>query len=168
MTSAPPVVLQPDWPLETERLLLRPFEAGDLEAFHAIHSDEGVARYLYNDPRTFEGSKDLLERKIAGSALRAEGDWLSAAVEVRDVEFLRALTDRRIKITVPGPFTMTQQAQNDYYPDLRSLAFAYAEAVNEELRDLRAAGADVVQIDEPYLQARPEAGRGEPGGGVGR
>jgi 5-methyltetrahydropteroyltriglutamate--homocysteine methyltransferase len=80
-------------------------------------------------------------------------------VEVRDVEFLRSITNRRIKITVPGPFTMTQQAQNDYYPDERSLALAYAEAVNEELRDLKAAGADVVQIDEPYLQARPEPAR---------
>ena len=80
-------------------------------------------------------------------------------VEVRDVELLRSLTDRRIKITVPGPFTMTQQAQNDHYPDERSLALAYADAVNEELRDLKAAGADVVQIDEPYLQARPEAAR---------
>jgi 5-methyltetrahydropteroyltriglutamate--homocysteine methyltransferase len=80
-------------------------------------------------------------------------------VEVRDVEFLRSITDRRIKITVPGPFTMTQQAQNDHYADERSLALAYAEAVNEELRDLQAAGADVVQIDEPYLQARPEAAR---------
>jgi 5-methyltetrahydropteroyltriglutamate--homocysteine methyltransferase len=80
-------------------------------------------------------------------------------VEVRDVEFLRSITDRRIKITVPGPFTMTQQAQNDHYPDERSLALAYAEAVNEELRDLKAAGADVVQIDEPYLQARPEPAR---------
>ena len=78
-------------------------------------------------------------------------------VEVRDVEFLRSLTDRRIKITVPGPFTMTQQAQNDHYSSDRELALAYAEAVNEELRDLKAAGADVVQIDEPYLQARPEA-----------
>jgi 5-methyltetrahydropteroyltriglutamate--homocysteine methyltransferase len=80
-------------------------------------------------------------------------------VEVRDVEFLRSITDRRTKITVPGPFTMTQQAQNDYYPDGRSLALAYAGAVNEELRDLKAAGADVVQIDEPYLQARPDAAR---------
>jgi 5-methyltetrahydropteroyltriglutamate--homocysteine methyltransferase len=80
-------------------------------------------------------------------------------VEVRDVRFLRTLTDRRIKITVPGPFTMTQQAQNDHYADERSLAFAYAAAVNEELRDLKAAGADVVQIDEPYLQARPEPAR---------
>jgi 5-methyltetrahydropteroyltriglutamate--homocysteine methyltransferase len=80
-------------------------------------------------------------------------------VETRDVEFLRSLTDRRIKITVPGPFTMTHQAQNDHYDDERSLALAYAEAVNEELRDLKAAGADVVQIDEPYLQARPEQAR---------
>src|ERR671919_1304821 len=80
-------------------------------------------------------------------------------VEVRDVEFLRSITERRIKITVPGPFTMTQQAQNDHYADDRSLALAYAEAVNEELRDLEAAGADVVQIDEPYLQARPEPAR---------
>jgi 5-methyltetrahydropteroyltriglutamate--homocysteine methyltransferase len=80
-------------------------------------------------------------------------------VEVRDVEFLRAITDRRIKITVPGPFTMTQQAQNEYYADDRSLALAYAQALNEEMRDLKAAGADVVQIDEPYLQARPGPAR---------
>jgi 5-methyltetrahydropteroyltriglutamate--homocysteine methyltransferase len=80
-------------------------------------------------------------------------------VEVRDVEFLRSITGRWIKITVPGPFTMTYQAQNDHYPDERSLALAYAEAVNDELRDLKAAGADVVQIDEPYLQARPEPAR---------
>jgi 5-methyltetrahydropteroyltriglutamate--homocysteine methyltransferase len=77
-------------------------------------------------------------------------------VMVRDVEFLRRNTDRAIKITVPGPFTMTQQAQNDYYPDAASAALAFAAAVNEELRDLKRAGADVVQIDEPYLQARPD------------
>jgi 5-methyltetrahydropteroyltriglutamate--homocysteine methyltransferase len=91
--------------------------------------------------------------RVVGSIRRAR------PVEVRDVEFLRSLTARLIKITVPGPFTMTQQAQNDYYPDGRSLALAYAEAVNAELRDLKAAGADVVQIDEPYLQARPEPAR---------
>jgi 5-methyltetrahydropteroyltriglutamate--homocysteine methyltransferase len=78
-------------------------------------------------------------------------------VETRDVEFLRSITDRRIKITVPGPFTMSQQAQNDYYAEDADLALAYADAVNAELRDLKAAGADVVQIDEPYLQARPES-----------
>jgi 5-methyltetrahydropteroyltriglutamate--homocysteine methyltransferase len=70
-------------------------------------------------------------------------------VMVRDVEFLRKNTDRPIKITVPGPFTMAQQAQNDYYPDVAAAALAYAVAVNEELHDLRRAGADVVQIDEP-------------------
>ena len=80
-------------------------------------------------------------------------------VEVRDVEFLRAHSDRRIKITLPGPFTMSQQAQDDFYGDAAELALAYAAAVNEEARDLRAAGADVIQIDEPYLQARPEAAR---------
>jgi 5-methyltetrahydropteroyltriglutamate--homocysteine methyltransferase len=88
--------------------------------------------------------------RVVGPIRRAQ------AVEVGDVEFLRSISDRRIKITVPGPFTMTQQAQDDHYGDGRSLALAYAEAVNEELLDLKAAGADVVQIDEPYLQARPE------------
>ncbi len=77
-------------------------------------------------------------------------------VQTRDVEFLRANTDRRIKITVPGPFTMSQQAQNDYYESLEEMALDYAAAVNEEIRDLFAAGADIVQVDEPYMQARPE------------
>src|SRR5271169_3159754 len=76
-------------------------------------------------------------------------------VEVRDVEFLRANTNRQIKITVPGAFTMAQQAQNDFYKDEVELAMEYAAAVNEEIKDLFAAGADVVQIDEPYMQARP-------------
>lgn len=77
-------------------------------------------------------------------------------VEVRDVEFLRRNTDRAIKITLPGPFTMTQQAQNDHYADEEALALDYAAAVNAEARDLKAAGADVIQLDEPYLQARAE------------
>jgi 5-methyltetrahydropteroyltriglutamate--homocysteine methyltransferase len=76
------------------------------------------------------------------------------AVEVRDVKFLRANTDRPIKATLPGPFTMSQQAQDDYYHDEEAFALALAEAVNAEVRDLFAAGADVVQLDEPYLQAR--------------
>ena len=80
-------------------------------------------------------------------------------VEVRDVEFLRANTDRPIKATLPGPFTMSQQAQDDYYKDEAELAMALAVAVNEEIRALFAAGADVVQIDEPYLQARSEKAR---------
>ena len=81
------------------------------------------------------------------------------AVETRDVQFLRANTDRMIKITVPGPFTMAQQAQNDFYADEAEMAMDYAAAVNEEIRDLFAAGADIVQIDEPYMQARPEKAR---------
>jgi 5-methyltetrahydropteroyltriglutamate--homocysteine methyltransferase len=88
--------------------------------------------------------------RIVGPIARRE------PVMVRDVAFLRANTDRPIKVTVPGPFTMAQQAQNDYYGDIAEAALAFAAAVNEELRDLRAAGADIVQIDEPYLQARPQ------------
>jgi 5-methyltetrahydropteroyltriglutamate--homocysteine methyltransferase len=80
-------------------------------------------------------------------------------VEVRDVEFLRANTDRAIKITVPGPFTMSQQAQNDFYKDEQEMVLDYAAAVNAEIKDLFAAGADIVQIDEPYMQARPEKAR---------
>src|SRR5262245_44157598 len=80
-------------------------------------------------------------------------------VEVRDVEFLRANTDRKIKATVPGPYTMSQQAQNDFYSSDEDLAMDYAAAVNAEIRDLFAAGADIVQIDEPYMQARPEKAR---------
>ena len=80
-------------------------------------------------------------------------------VEVEDLKFLRANTGRTVKITVPGPFTMSQQAQNDYYGSTEDLALAYATAVNEEVKDLFAAGADIVQLDEPYLQARPEEAR---------
>jgi 5-methyltetrahydropteroyltriglutamate--homocysteine methyltransferase len=81
------------------------------------------------------------------------------AVETRDVAFLRANTDRKIKITVPGPFTMAQQAQNDFYKDEAEMAHDYAVAVNAEIKDLFAAGADYVQVDEPYMQARPEKAR---------
>jgi 5-methyltetrahydropteroyltriglutamate--homocysteine methyltransferase len=79
------------------------------------------------------------------------------AISVDEVKALKQLTDRPIKFTVPGPFTMAQQAQNDFYPDLREAALAYAEAVREEVEDLFAAGADIIQLDEPYMQARPEA-----------
>jgi 5-methyltetrahydropteroyltriglutamate--homocysteine methyltransferase len=80
-------------------------------------------------------------------------------VEVADLRFLRAHTDRTIKMTVPGPFTMSQQAQNDHYPDAEAAAMDYAVAVNAEVKDLFAAGADIVQLDEPYMQARPDAAR---------
>jgi 5-methyltetrahydropteroyltriglutamate--homocysteine methyltransferase len=80
-------------------------------------------------------------------------------VQVRDLQFLRTHTDRPVKITVPGPFTMSQQAQIEHYADPAEAAMAYAAAVNAEILDLFAAGADVVQIDEPYMQARPDAAR---------
>ena len=97
------------------------------------------------------GKKDIVPR-IVGPIRRTR------PVEVRALELLRRNTDRRVKITVPGPFTMSQQAVDEHYHDVAALAMAFAVAVNEELHDLVAAGADVVQIDEPYLQSRiPEA-----------
>jgi 5-methyltetrahydropteroyltriglutamate--homocysteine methyltransferase len=80
-------------------------------------------------------------------------------VQVRDVEFLRSNTSKRIKVTVPGPFTMSQQAQNDFFETDAECALAYAGAVHDEIIDLFAAGTDIVQIDEPYMQARPEKAR---------
>ncbi len=80
-------------------------------------------------------------------------------VEVRDLTFLRANTERMVKITLPGPFTMTRQAENAYYADEEALAMAYAAAVNDEIKDLFAAGADVVQLDEPYMDSFPEQAR---------
>jgi 5-methyltetrahydropteroyltriglutamate--homocysteine methyltransferase len=80
-------------------------------------------------------------------------------VLVEDLKFLRAHTARTIKMTIPGPFTMSQQAQNDHYPSEEEAAMDYAVAVNEEIRDLFGAGADIVQVDEPYMQARPEKAR---------
>ncbi len=91
--------------------------------------------------------------RVAGKVRRKH------AVEVRDLEFLKANTDRMVKMTVPGPFTMSQQAQNDFYDSEEELALDYAAAVNAEIKDLFAAGADIVQIDEPYMQARPEKAR---------
>jgi len=95
------------------------------------------------------GGQSVVPR-IAGPVKRTR------PVEIRDVEFLRRNTTKRIKITLPGPFTMTQQAQDDYYRDEEALAMAFAAAVNEEMRDLKAAGADVIQLDEPWLQARAD------------
>ncbi len=80
-------------------------------------------------------------------------------VQVRDTEFLRANTDRIVKMTVPGPFTMSMQAHNEHYSSVEDAAMDYAAAVNEEVHDLFAAGADIVQLDEPWMQARPEQAR---------
>jgi 5-methyltetrahydropteroyltriglutamate--homocysteine methyltransferase len=100
---------------------------------------------------TSRTGEPTLVPRIVGPIRRAH------AVEVRDVAFLRANTGRKIKITLPGPFTMAQQAKDEFYGDAAAVAMAYAEAVNAEARDLKAAGADVIQLDEPWLQARPEA-----------
>src|SRR3954468_7945218 len=97
--------------------------------------------------------KDIPVPRVTGE-IRRRGP-----VQVQDVQFLRAQTDRAVKMTVPGPFTMAQQAQDDHYGDDRLLALAYADVVREEIADLFAAGADIVQLDEPWLQARPEVAK---------
>lgn len=91
--------------------------------------------------------------RVTGPIARAE------PVLVRDVEFLRTLTDKPIKVTVPGAFTMTRLVQDDYYHDEEAMIAAYAKAVNEELKDLKKAGADIVQLDEPYLQSNADEAR---------
>jgi 5-methyltetrahydropteroyltriglutamate--homocysteine methyltransferase len=127
-----------------------------------IISDGEMRRESYSN--RFATALDGVDPERYGTALNRAGreDQVplvvgpirrTAPVEVRDVQFLRAATGRPIKMTVPGPFTMSQQAQNDHYPDRRALALAYADALNEEIRDLRAAGADVIQVDEPYMQS---------------
>jgi 5-methyltetrahydropteroyltriglutamate--homocysteine methyltransferase len=133
-----------------------------------IISDGEIRRESYSN--RFANALDGIDRDRVGEIVGRTGSRIAVplvsgpierreAVEVRDVAFLRAHTRRRIKITLPGPFTMAQQAVDEYYRDERSLALAYADAVNEEVRELFAAGADVVQLDEPWLQARPQAAR---------
>jgi 5-methyltetrahydropteroyltriglutamate--homocysteine methyltransferase len=149
---------------DATRLAVRDMEEAGID----VVTDGEIRRESYSN--YFANALEGLELDEPGTALDRTGHpnpvprvvgpiRRARQVQVRDAEFLRALTPRPIRVTVPGPFTMSQQAQNDYYPDLRSLALAYAEAVNEELRDLVVAGADVVQIDEPYLQARPDDAR---------
>jgi 5-methyltetrahydropteroyltriglutamate--homocysteine methyltransferase len=149
---------------DATRLAVRDMEEAGID----VVTDGEIRRESYSN--RFANALEGLDLDEPGTALDRTGHpnpvprvvgpiRRSRQVQVRDAEFLRALTSRPIRVTVPGPFTMSQQAQNDHYPDLRSLALAYAEAVNEELRDLVAAGADVVQIDEPYLQARPDDAR---------
>ena len=133
-----------------------------------ILTDGEIRRESYSNH--FATALDGIDIDNPGSALDRSGSpnpvprivgpiRRTGPIEAGDVRFLRANTDRTIKMTVPGPFTMSQQAQNDYYPDLESAAMDYAAAVNAEIRDLHAAGADIVQIDEPYMQARPDAAR---------
>jgi 5-methyltetrahydropteroyltriglutamate--homocysteine methyltransferase len=133
-----------------------------------IVSDGEIRRESYSN--RFATALDGVDLDNPGSALDRSGHPNPVprivgkirrrhAVEVDDVRFLRANTKRMIKITVPGPFTMLQQAQNDFYASEEEAAMDYADAVNAEIKDLFAAGADVVQIDEPYMQARPEKAR---------
>ncbi|SHJ95087.1 5-methyltetrahydropteroyltriglutamate--homocysteine methyltransferase [Roseomonas rosea] len=105
-----------------------------------------------NPARTMgRAGKETMVPRVIGRIRR------NRPVEVRDVEFLVANTDRRTKITLPGPFTLSQQASDEYYKDEEAMAMDYAAAVNEEAKDLRKAGVDVIQFDEPWMQARPEA-----------
>jgi 5-methyltetrahydropteroyltriglutamate--homocysteine methyltransferase len=130
-----------------------------------IISDGEMRRESYSN--RFATSLDGVDIRNPGTTINRSGASATVpritapivrgrAIEVRDVQFLRRNTVRTIKITLPGPFTMAQQAQDDYYRDEEALALAYADAVNAEARDLKAAGADVIQLDEPWLQARPE------------
>src|SRR5436309_8908612 len=96
---------------------------------------------------------DTVMPRIVGKITRRD------RVELRDMQFLRRNTDRLAKITLPGPFTMAQQAKNEFYPDVETLAMDLAVAVNAELRDLQAAGADVIQLDEPWLRNDPDAAK---------
>lgn len=129
-----------------------------------IITDGEIRRESYSN--RFATALDGVDMDNVGTALDRSGEPVPVprvtgpirrrhAVQVEDLKFLRANTDRLVKITVPGPFTMSQQAQNDHYESELEMALDYAAAVNEEIRDLFEAGADIVQIDEPYMQARP-------------
>ena len=146
---------------DATRLALRDMEAAGID----IVTDGEMRRESYSN--RFATALEGMDLENPGTALDRTGHpnpvprvvgpiRRARPVEVRDVEFLRANTDRVIKATLPGPFTMSQQAQDDYYHDEEAFAMALAEAVNAEVHDLFAAGADVVQLDEPYLQARAE------------
>ena len=149
--------------------------AWDDATVYAIHEQERAGLDIITDgemrresySNRFATALDGVDMDNHGTALDRSGEPVPVprvigeisrrhAVQVRDVQFLRQHTDRMIKITVPGPFTMSQQAQDDYYNDPEALAVAYGRAVNGEIKDLFAAGADVVQLDEPYMQARPD------------
>jgi 5-methyltetrahydropteroyltriglutamate--homocysteine methyltransferase len=153
-------------------------EAWDDATIYAIHEQERAGLDIISDgemrresySNRFATALDGVDMDNHGTALDRSGEPVPVprvvgpisrrhAVQVRDVQFLKAHTSRATKITVPGPFTMAQQAQDDYYGDEEALAVAYAAAVNEEIKDLFAAGVDVVQLDEPYMQARPDKAR---------
>jgi 5-methyltetrahydropteroyltriglutamate--homocysteine methyltransferase len=146
---------------DATRLAIRDQERAGLD----IITDGEMRRESYSN--RFATALDGIDLDNPGSTISRSGAKIPVprvvgkirrrhAVEIGDVKFLRANTDRMIKMTVPGPFTMAQQAQDDFYGDEEAMALDYAAAVNAEIKDLFAAGADVVQIDEPWMQARPE------------
>ena len=160
--------VDPEFLAEAQRdatlLAIRAQEAAGLD----IVTDGEIGRESYSN--AFATALDGVDIDNPGTALDRSGHpnpvpritgpiRRRRPVEVADLDFLRAHTSRTVKITVPGPFTMSQQAQDDYYGSPEAAALGYAEAVNAEVADLFAAGADIVQLDEPYLQARPEAAR---------
>ena len=133
-----------------------------------IITDGEMRRESYSNH--FATALDGLDKQKTGTAISRKGTpnavplvigpiKRTRPVGTKDIAFLRANTDRMIKATLPGPFTMSQQAEDQYYNDPSALAMDYAAAVNDEIHDLFIAGADMVQIDEPWLQARPEAAR---------
>ncbi|MFT3817565.1 MAG: uroporphyrinogen decarboxylase family protein [Rubrivivax sp.] len=155
--------LQQAWE-DATRLAIRDQEEAGLD----IVSDGEIRRESYSN--RFATALDGIDLDRPGTVMNRSGLPIPVprivgpirrrhAVEVDDLRFLKAHTKRRVKITVPGPFTMSCQAQNDWYPDDEAAAMAYAEALNGEIRDLFAAGADVVQIDEPWMQAQPDKAR---------
>jgi 5-methyltetrahydropteroyltriglutamate--homocysteine methyltransferase len=146
---------------DATRLAIRDMERAGID----IVTDGEMRRESYSN--RFATALDGIDIERPGTTINRSGQPIpvprvagpirrQGPVETRDVVFLRKHTTRKIKITLPGPFTMAQQAQDDYYRDEEALAMAFAAAVNEEIRDLKAAGADVIQIDEPWLQARHE------------
>lgn len=170
--SAPPRVRMKDvWKVTADEL----DEAQDDATLTAIHDQERAGIDILSDGEIrresyFNRFANALEgididnpalvpnrRGVAVPVPRVVGEIKrTTPVQVRDVAFLRAHTDRPIKITIPGAFTMAKLAKDEHYGDTAALVAAYAKAVNEEIRDLKAAGADVIQIDEPYMQANPE------------
>lgn len=133
-----------------------------------ILTDGEIRRESYSN--RFATALDGVDLDNPGQVISRTGNTISVPrvvgkirrkypVEVRDLRFLRANTDRAVKITLPGPFTMSQQAQNDHYATEEEMALDYAAAVNEEMKDLFAAGADIVQMDEPWMEAHAEKAR---------
>src|SRR5215467_1996980 len=160
--------IHPDWLDQAQDdatlLAIRDQERAGLD----IVTDGEIRRESYSN--RFATALDGVDIDNPGSTIGRSGKATSVPrivgpirrrhpVEARDVSFLRANTDRMIKMTVPGPFTMAQQAQDEFYRDERALALDYAAAVNAEIKDLFAAGADIVQVDEPWMQARPDKAR---------